>query len=317
MSGRWIPGSHLRHTTPTSRENMEMPELPDIVAYLSALERVVVGEQLQRVRISGVSLLGSYDPPIDAAEGKKVLGLRRMGKRIVFELEDDLFLVLHLMVAGRIRWKDRGATVPKRVGLAAFDFPNGTLLLTEASTKKRATLHLVRGEAGLVDHQRGGLEVLDATPEEFADRLLSVSHTVKRALTDPRYFSGIGNAYSDEILHRAKVSPFKKTRQMTRDEALALHGAVVEVLAEWTELLITEVGDGFPDKVTAFRPEMAVHGKYGEPCPVCGSPVQRVVYASNEMNYCAGCQTGGKILADRSLSRLLKDEFPKTLEDLE
>lgn len=294
-----------------------MPELPDIVAYIRALERHVVGEPLEAVRISGISLLGSYDPPIEEAQGKKVVGLRRLGKRIVFELEEDLFLVLHLMVAGRIRWKDRGATIPKRVGLAAFDFPAGTLLLTEASTKKRATLHLVKGDEGLVDHQRGGLEVLEATPDEFADQLLAVSHTVKRALTDPRYFSGIGNAYSDEILHRAKLSPFKKTRQMTREEALALHESVVEVLTEWTDLLVAEVGNGFPDKVTAFRPEMAVHGKYGEPCPVCGSPVQRVVYASNEMNYCAGCQTGGKILADRSLSRLLKDEFPKTLEDLE
>lgn len=294
-----------------------MPELPDIVAYIRSLERYVLGEQLEDIRISGVSLLGSYDPPIDAAVGKRVVGLRRMGKRIIFELESNLFLVLHLMVAGRIRWKDRGATVPKRVGLAAFDFPHGTLLLTEASTKKRATLHLVKGEEGLVDHQRDGLEVLDVSADEFADRLLSVSHTVKRALTDPRYFSGIGNAYSDEILHRAKLSPFKKTRQMTRTEAVALHGAVVEVLTEWTTLLTSEVGEGFPDKVTAFRPEMAVHGKFGEACPVCGSPVQRVVYASNEMNYCAGCQTGGKILADRSLSRLLKDDFPKTLEDLE
>lgn len=294
-----------------------MPELPDIVAYIRALERHVVGEPLVAVRISGISLLGSYDPPIEDAQGKKVVGLRRLGKRIVFELEEDLFLVLHLMVAGRIRWKDPDATIPKRVGLAAFDFPSGTLLLTEASTKKRATLHLVRGEEGLADHQRGGLEVLEATAEQFADQLLAVSHTVKRALTDPRYFSGIGNAYSDEILHRAKLSPFKKTRQMTREEALVLHESVVEVLTEWTDLLVAEVGDGFPDKVTAFRPEMAVHGKYGEPCPVCGSPVQRVVYASNEMNYCARCQTGGKILADRSLSRLLKDEFPKTLEDLE
>ena len=302
----------------TARENdRTMPELPDIVAYIRALERFVAGEELEGVRIAGVSLLGSYDPPIETAEGKRVLGLRRMGKRIVFELEDDLFLVLHLMVAGRIRWKDRGVNIPKRVGLAAFDFPQGTLLLTEASTKKRATLHLVRGEEGLAGHRRGGLEVLDATAHEFTDQLLAVSHTVKRALTDPRYFSGIGNAYSDEILHRAKLSPFKKTRQMTREEAIALHGAVVEVLVEWTELLTAEVGDGFPDKVTAFRPEMAVHGKFGEACPVCGSPVQRVVYASNEMNYCAGCQTGGKILADRSLSRLLKDEFPKTLEDLE
>ena len=295
-----------------------MPELPDITIYIEALDRFVVGEKIEKIRITGISLLGSYDPPIDAAHGKTVLGLRRIGKRIVFELDDDLFLVLHLMISGRLRWKPKGASIPKRVGLAAFDFQPGTILLTEQSTKKRATLHLLRGEAALAEHDRGGMEPLSATPEEFADQLLGARHTVKRALTDQRLFSGIGNAYSDEILHRAKMSPFKLTSQMSREEAAEVHAAVVEVLAEWTERLRAELGDGFPDKVTAFHDEMAVHGKFKQACPVCGSPVQRIVYAtSNELNYCPGCQTGGKILADRSLSRILKDEWPKTLEDLE
>jgi len=295
-----------------------MPELPDIEIYLEALDRFVVGTRLKRIRIAGISLLGSYDPPIDAAHEKKVTGLRRIGKRIVFELEDDLFLVLHLMISGRLRWKEKGVTIPKKVGLAAFDFPDGSILLTEQSTKKRATLHLVRGEEALAEHDRGGLEVLNASPNQFADAIMSARHTVKRALTDQRLFSGIGNAYSDEILHRAKMSPFKLTGQMTRDEALALHVAVVEVLTEWTDRLREELGDGFPDRVTAFHKEMAVHGKFKQECPVCRSPVQRIVYASsNDLNYCPGCQTDGKILADRSLSRLLKDEWPKTLEDLE
>ncbi|MDH3605533.1 MAG: formamidopyrimidine-DNA glycosylase [Acidimicrobiia bacterium] len=295
-----------------------MPELPDIQIYIEALDRFVVGETIEKIRISGISLLGSYDPPIDEANGKKVLGLRRIGKRIVFELEGDLFLVLHLMISGRIRWKAKGVTIPKKVGLAAFDFAEGSILLTEQSTKKRATLHLVRGEEALADHDRGGLEVLEAPPDEFADQLLEARHTVKRALTDQRLFSGIGNAYSDEILHRAKMSPFKLTGQMSRDEALTVQSAVVEVLTEWTDRLRDELGDGFPDKVTAFHDEMAVHGKFKQQCPVCGSPVQRIVYASsNDLNYCPGCQTGGKILADRSLSRILKDDWPKTLEDLE
>ena len=295
-----------------------MPELPDITVYIEALQRYVVGEPIEKIRVAGISLLGSYDPPIDAAHGKKVLGLRRMGKRIVFELEDDLFMVLNLMISGRLRWKERGATVPKKVGLAAFDFPAGSILLTEQSTKKRATLHLVQGEDALAEHDRGGLEVLDASRDEFMDALLAAKHTVKRALTDQRLFSGIGNAYSDEILHRAKLSPFKLTGQMTPQEAGELYEATVAVLEESTLVIRDEVGDGFPDKVTAFRDEMAVHGKFKQPCPVCGSPVQRVVYATaNEMNYCPGCQTGGKILADRSLSRLLKDAWPKTLEDLE
>ncbi len=299
-------------------QNVPMPELPDIVVYIEALDRYVVGARIDRIRIAGISLLGSYDPPIEAAFGQRVLGLRRLGKRIVFELENGLFLVLHLMISGRLRWKPPGTAIPKKVGLAAFDFPDGTLLLTEQSTKKRATLHLVRGEEALAEHDRGGLEVLTATSDEFAEAILTARHTVKRALTDQRLFSGIGNAYSDEILHRAGISPFKLTSKMTRAEAAALHSAAVQVLTEWTERLREELGDGFPDKVTAFHQEMAVHGKFKQPCPVCGSPVQRVVYATaNELNYCPGCQTGGKILADRSLSRILKDDWPRTLEDLE
>ncbi|MBT8164954.1 MAG: formamidopyrimidine-DNA glycosylase [Acidimicrobiia bacterium] len=295
-----------------------MPELPDIAIYIEALDRFVVGTRLERIRIAGISLLGSYDPPIDTAQGKTVTGVRRIGKRIVLELEDDLFLVLHLMISGRLRWKKKGVTIPRKVGLAAFDFPGGSILLTEQSTKKRATLHLVRGEEALAEHDRGGLEVLTATADEFADAIMNARHTVKRALTDQRLFSGIGNAYSDEILHRAKLSPFKLTSQLTRDEALALRAAAVEVLTEWTDRLREEVGAEFPDKVTAFHNEMAVHGKFNQECPVCGSPVQRIVYASsNDLNYCPGCQTGGKILADRSLSRILKDDWPKTLEDLE
>jgi formamidopyrimidine-DNA glycosylase len=295
-----------------------MPELPDINIYLEALDRFVVGHEIEKIRVAGISLLGSYDPPIEVAHGKKVTGLRRLGKRIVFELEDDLFLVLHLMISGRLRWKDRGIAIPRRVGLAAFDFRDGSILLTEQSTKKRATLHLVRGEEALAEHDRGGLEVLDATADDFAEALLAARHTVKRALTDQRLFSGIGNAYSDEILHRAKMSPFKLTSKMTRAEAVALHEATVAVLTEWTDRLRDELGDGFPDKVTAFHDEMAVHGKFKQKCPVCGSPIQRVVYATaNELNYCPGCQTDGKILADRSLSRILKDDWPKTLEDLE
>jgi formamidopyrimidine-DNA glycosylase len=295
-----------------------VPELPDITVYIEALERFVVGEPIERIRIGGISLLGSYDPPIDTAHGKRVRGLRRLGKRIVFELEDELFLVLHLMISGRLRWKDRGVTIPKKVGLAAFDFPDGSILLTEQSTKKRATLHLVRGEEALAEHDRGGLEVLTATADEFTDALLDARHTVKRALTDQRLFSGIGNAYSDEILHRARMSPFKLTSKMTRPEATVLRAAAVGVLTEWTNRLREELGEGFPDRVTAFHDEMAVHGKFKQECPVCGSPIQRVVYATaNELNYCPGCQTGGRILADRSLSRLLKDDWPQTLEDLE
>ncbi len=294
-----------------------MPELPDIENYLRALEPRVLGAPLEKVRLRSPFLLRSVTPPLSEAEGRSVTGLRRLGKRIVFALAGDLFLVLHLMIAGRLRWRKRGAKPPGRMGLAAFDFPGGTLILTEASKKKRASLHLVEGEDGLAVHDPRGLEVLESDLAAFAARLRSRSHTLKRALTDPRLFSGIGNAYSDEILHRAGLSPIKLTGKIGDDELDALYTAAREVLTDWTDRLAAETGDGFPEKVTAFREGMAVHGRYRKPCPVCGSPVQRIVYAANEANYCAGCQTGGRILADRALSRLLKDDWPRTLEELE
>ena len=294
-----------------------MPELPDVVVYIEALERWTVGQTLEKLRVRSVSLLRTYDPPVSAVEGKKVVGYRRLGKRIVFELEDDLFIVLHLMVAGRLRMKKKGMTVPNKVGLCAFDFPDFTIMLTEQGTKKRASVHIERGLEAALAHDRGGIEPLTASREEFAEALTRENRTMKRGLTDPRIFSGIGNAYSDEILHRAKLSPVKRTQQLSSDEIDRLFEATQESLLDWTERMRLDVGDGFPDKVTAFRPDMAVHGKYGEPCPVCGSKVQRIVYASNETNYCATCQTGGKLLADRSLSRLLKDDWPKTIDELE
>lgn len=294
-----------------------MPELPDVVVYLEALERLIVGEALQQVRVVSPSVLRTYDPPLAAVEGRTVVALRRIGKRIVFDMGEELFIVIHLMVAGRFAWVVPRAAIPRKVGLAAFDFESGTLLLREAATRKRAGLWIVRGEDNLAQHDRGGVEPLEATPSEFAEALTRENRTMKRALTDPRTFSGIGNAYSDEILHRARLSPVKRTGQLTDEEISRLYEAVRLALTEWTERLRAEVGDGFPTKVTAFRPDMAVHGKYGEPCPVCGSKVQRIVYASNETNYCATCQTKGKLLADRSLSRLLKDDWPKTIEDLE
>ncbi len=294
-----------------------MPELPDIENYLRALEPRVLGAPLEKVRLRSPFLLRSVTPPLSEAEGRSVTGLRRLGKRIVFALAGDLFLVLHLMIAGRLRWRKRGAKPPGRMGLAAFDFPGGTLILTEASKKKRASLHLVEGEDGLAVHDPRGLEVLESDLAAFAARLRSRSHTLKRALTDPRLFSGIGNAYSDDILHRAGLSPIKLTGKIGDDELDALYTAAREVLTDWTDRLAAETGDGFPEKVTAFREGMAVHGRYRKPCPVCGSPVQRIVYAANEANYCAGCQTGGRILADRALSRLLKDDWPRTLEELE
>lgn len=294
-----------------------MPELPDVVVYLEALERLIMGEALQQVRVVSPSVLRTYDPPLAAVEGRTVVALRRIGKRIVFDMGEELFIVIHLMVAGRFAWVVPRAAIPRKVGLAAFDFESGTLLLREAATRKRAGLWIVRGEDNLAQHDRGGVEPLEATPSEFAEALTRENRTMKRALTDPRTFSGIGNAYSDEILHRARLSPVKRTGQLTDEEISRLYEAVRLALTEWTERLRAEVGDGFPTKVTAFRPDMAVHGKYGEPCPVCGSKVQRIVYASNETNYCATCQTKGKLLADRSLSRLLKDDWPKTIEDLE
>jgi formamidopyrimidine-DNA glycosylase len=294
-----------------------MPELPDVVVYLECLYPRVVRQPFEKVRLASPFLLRSVDPPLAAAEGKKVLGLRRLGKRLVFELEDDLFLVLHLMIAGRLHWKERGAKPPGKIGLAAFDFPNGTLTLTEAGTKKRAALHLVRGEDQLAAHQPGGMEVLDADVAAFQAALLRENHTLKRSLTDPHLFSGIGNAYSDEILHRARLSPLTWTGRLTEEEIARLFDATRATLQDWLARLRAEAGDGFPEKVTAFRPGMAVHGRFGQPCPDCGTTVQRIVYAENETNYCPRCQTKGKVLADRSLSRLLKGDWPRSVEEWE
>jgi formamidopyrimidine-DNA glycosylase len=294
-----------------------MPELPDIEVYLGALRPRIVGETLLGVRLSSPFLLRSVEPSLDAAKGHRVLGLRRLGKRIVFGLEEEFFLVLHLMIAGRLAWRPAGAAPPKRSGLAAFDFSSGCLVLTEAGSKKRASLHLLGGEEALAAHDPGGIEVLDTNLARFAAVLERENHTLKRALTDPRLFSGIGNAYSDEILHRSGLSPFKQTHQLSGAEKERLHAATHEVLTVWTERLLAAAGDGLPKQVTAFRPGMAVHGKYGQPCPVCGAPIQRIVYAQTQANYCPGCQTGGRILADRALSRLLKADWPRTLEELE
>lgn len=294
-----------------------MPELPDIVVYIEALERRVVGQSLQGVRIGSPSVLRTFDPPYDAAVGSPVSALHRVGKRIVFQFEGDLYLVIHLMVAGRLRWETPRKPIPKKVGLAALDFETGTLLLTEQGTHKRAGIWMSRGMEGVEALDRGGVEPLEVDARVFGDALRSENRTLKRSLTDPRIFSGIGNAYSDEILWEARLSPVKRTSQLTEEEVTRLQEAVVRSLLSWTERLRTEVGEGWPTKVTAFRDDMAVHGKFKEPCPRCGSPVQRIVYASNETNYCATCQTGGKLLADRSLSRLLKDDWPRTLEELE
>lgn len=294
-----------------------MPELPDIVVYIEAMERHIGGEVLESARVASISLLRTYDPPLHQVEGKRISGFRRMGKRIVWELEDELFMVFHLMVSGRFHWRKKGMAVPKKVGHAAFDFDGGTLLLTEQSTKKRASLHVHRGEEALAEHERGGAEPLEIDRDTFGATLTRENRTMKRALTDPRIFSGIGNAYSDEILLRAKVSPVKRTSRLTDDEIDRVYAATQATLVDFADALRAEVGEGFPEKVTAFRADMAVHGKYGDPCPVCGSKVQRIVYASNETNYCATCQTDGKLLADRSLSRLLKDDWPSTLEELE
>jgi formamidopyrimidine-DNA glycosylase len=293
-----------------------VPELPDIVAYIEALERRIVGQTLEAVRIRGPFVVRSVEPPIASAAGHRVVDARRLGKRIVIGLDDDLFIVIHLMIAGRLLWKARGAPLTNRISLAAFDFASGTLMLTEAGTTKRASIHLVRGAEGLKEFDRGGLEVLDATEADFAGRLRSENHTLKRSLTDPRLFSGIGNAYSDEILHRARLSPVQLTRKMSDDDIGRLFEATKATLTEWTNRFRQQVGDGFPGKVTAFRPEMAVHGRFGLPCPDCGTPVQRIRYANNETNYCARCQTGGRLLADRALSRLLKQDWPKTIDDL-
>ncbi len=287
-----------------------MPELPDVHVYLEALRRFVGDRTIEKARVMSVSLLRTYDPPVQAVEGRRVVGFRRIGKRLVWELDDDLFMVFHLMVAGRFRWRKRGFTPPRKTGHAAFDFENGTLALTEQGSKKRASLHVHRGEAELSLHDRGGVEPLEVDVGGFREALLRENRTLKRALTDQRIFSGIGNAYSDEILHRARLSPITHTRRLRNEEIKRLFDATQSSLIEWIDLLRAEVGDGFPERVTAFRPEMAVHGRYGHPCPVCGQSVRRIVYASNETNYCADCQTGGRVLADRALSRLLKDKWP-------
>jgi len=294
-----------------------MPELPDVTVYVECLRRRVAGGRLERIRLKSPFLLRSVDPPLRATEGRDVHGVERMGKRIVIRLEGDLALVLHLMVAGRLHWGARDAALPGRIGLAAFDFDGGTLLFTEAGSRKRASLHCVAGEAALRSLDPGGIEPLACSPEEFAAALAGGDRTLKRALTDPRGLSGIGNAYSDEILHRARLSPLQRTSRLTPEETARLHEATRTVLQEWTERLRREAGEGWPQKVTAFRDGMAVHGRFGKPCPVCGTAVQRIVRAENEVDYCPRCQTGGKVFADRALSKLLGDDWPRTIEGWE
>jgi formamidopyrimidine-DNA glycosylase len=294
-----------------------MPELPDILLYLHALGPRVIGHRVQRVRLASPFLLRSVEPPLSAIEGRTIVGLHRLGKRVVFEAEGDLYLVFHLMIAGRFRWKAQEAPIPGKIGLLAMDFEPGTLVMTEAGTKRQASLYVEQGREALARHDRGGLEVLDASLPSFAESLTRENHTLKRALTDPRLFSGIGNAYSDEILHAAQLSPFKQTATLTDVEIRRLFDATRTTLTTWTKRLQEETGDDFPEKVTAFRDGMAVHGRYGKPCPVCGAAVQRIVYATNEANYCVTCQTGGRVLADRSLSRLLREDWPRTLDELE
>ena len=294
-----------------------MPEYPDVVVYIDRLRAYVQGKRLEQLRISHIFLLRTAVPPISEIDGRRVLGFERMGKRIIFAFEDDLFLVLHLMVSGRLRWRKRGVSIKSKRCLAAMDFESGSLLLTEASSKKRASLHLVRGREALEDFDRGGLVVMDATVDEFRAAITEENHTLKRALRDPTILSGIGNAYSDEILHRARLSPFRLTDKLSDEQIARLYEATQAILTEWTERLRVEVGDGFPEMVTAFHGAMAVHGRYEQPCPVCGTPVQRIRYATNETNYCPICQTEGRLLADRGLSRLLKADWPRTVEELE
>jgi formamidopyrimidine-DNA glycosylase len=294
-----------------------MPELPDVAVYVAALERRALGHPIRRVRLLSPFVLRTAVPPISSAEGKRVLGVRRLGKRIVLALEDELFLVFHLMIAGRLRWLSPNEKLPGRITLAVLEFPDGALAFTEAGTKRRASLHLVQGESALVAFDAGGLDVFAVDLAAFSQRLTSENHTLKRALTDPRLFSGIGNAYSDEILHRAKLSPIAMTSALSDEQVTRLFDATRTTLADWTGRLRTEAGGGFPEKVTAFRDGMAVHGRFGKPCPVCGAPVQRIRYAENETNYCARCQTGGKVLADRALSRLLHKSWPRNIDELE
>jgi len=294
-----------------------MPELPDIVVYIEALSERIIGQPIEKVRVGKPFFIRSFEPPIAQAQDRTVKSLQRIGKRIVIELSSDLFIVIHLMIAGRLHFQKRGAKLSRKNGLCAFDFPQASLVITEAGTKRRASLHIVRGRTALKEHDPGGLEVLAATKKQFAATLNRENHTLKRSLTDPRLFSGIGNAYSDEILHRAKLSPLKWTSRLTTNEIDRLFKATQKILNEWTERLRAECGEGFPNKVTAFRPEMAVHGRFKKPCPVCSAPVQRIVRGDSEINYCAKCQTGGKLLADRALSKLLKGDWPKTLDELD
>jgi formamidopyrimidine-DNA glycosylase len=294
-----------------------MPELPDILLYLHALRPRVIGHQISRIRLASPFLLRSIDPPLTTVEERTITGLHRLGKRVVFEVDRDWFLIFHLMIAGRFRWKPSGTAIPGKIGLLAIDLDNGTLIMTEAGTKRQASLNVVQGREALARHDPGGLEVLDADLSAFVSALRRENHTLKRSLTDPHLFSGIGNAYSDEILHAAGLSPFKQTSTLSDEEAMRLFEATRATLTTWIERLKVEAGDDFPEKVTAFRDGMAVHGRYRQPCPVCGSPVQRIAYAANEANYCVTCQTGGRLLADRSLSRLLREDWPRTLDELE
>jgi formamidopyrimidine-DNA glycosylase len=293
-----------------------MPELPDVAVYVEALERRVIGHRLEEIRLNSPFVLRTVAPPLAEAHGRRVTGVRRLGKRIVIALEGEMFLVLHLMIAGRLRWLPKGTKPPARITLATFAFDTGVLAFTEAGTRKRASLHLVQDPAALAEFDRGGVELDDIDAAAFAARLKQENHTLKRALTDPRLFSGIGNAYSDEILHRARLSPLALTHKLSTEETGRLFASAKAVLAEWTERLRREAGEDFPEGVTAFRPQMAVHGRFGKPCPACGAPVQRIVYAENETNYCAHCQTGGMLLADRALSRLLKASWPRSIDEL-
>jgi formamidopyrimidine-DNA glycosylase len=294
-----------------------MPELPDVTVYVEALRKRLAGATLERIRFATPFVLRSVDPPVADLAGRDITGVRRLGKRIVIALAEERFVVIHLMIAGRLHWKAAGAKPPGKIGVAAFDFSTGTLVMTEAGTKKRAAIHLARGEAALAAHDPGGLEPLTATLDDFRAALTAESHTLKRALTDPGIFSGIGNAYSDEILHRARLSPVTLTRALSAEEIQRLFEATRATLTDWVERLRREAGGEFPEGVTAFRPGMAVHGRFRQPCPDCGAPVQRIVYAENETNYCPTCQTGGRLLADRGLSRLLKKDWPRTLDELE
>jgi formamidopyrimidine-DNA glycosylase len=294
-----------------------MPELPDVLAYLTGLERQIGGRTIDALQLRSPFLVRTFEPKLDKAVGKRVTGFRRIGKRVVWELEDDLFLVIHLMIAGRFHWKQKTTKPTRKIDLLAFHFEHGTMMLTEAGSKKRASLHVVRGEAGLAEHDPGGLDVTTAGLDEFTEVLRRRNHTLKRALTDPRLFDGIGNAYSDEILHAAKLSPVTWTSRLDDDHVRRLYEACRSVLADWCDRLRTEARSKFPEKVTAFRPEMAAHGRYGKPCPVCDTAIQEIAYAGNETNYCPRCQTGGKVLADRQLSRMLKNDWPKTIEELE